>query len=74
MLTGQECSSDKIGLGYVATIDASNIASTSKIVFVKPSASDSQNACGDRGKTIVPKSLPTCHHCGMVGHIRPNCG
>jgi hypothetical protein len=19
-------------------------------------------------------SSPTCHHCGMVGHIRPNCG
>jgi hypothetical protein len=43
-------------------------------VFVKPSIPDSQNACGDRGKTIVPKSLPTCHRCGMVGHIRSNCG
>jgi hypothetical protein len=73
MLTGQKCSSDKTGLGYVATTDASNIASTSQNVFVKPSVPNSQNACGDRGKTIVPKSLPTCHHCGMVGHIRPNC-
>jgi hypothetical protein len=43
-------------------------------VFVKPSVPDSQNACGDRAKAIVPKSLPTCHHYGMVGHIRPNCG
>jgi hypothetical protein len=74
MLTGQKCSSEKTGLGYVATTNASNIASTSKTKFVKPSVLDSQNACGDRGKTIVPKSLPTCHHCGMVGHIKPNCG
>jgi hypothetical protein len=74
MLTGQKCLSDKTGFRYVATTDASNIASTSKTVFVKPSIPDSQNACGDRGKTIVPKSFPTCHHCGMVGHIRLNCG
>jgi hypothetical protein len=73
MLTGQKCSSDKVGLRYVATTDASNIASTSKTMFVKPSIPNSQNACGDKGKIIVPKSLPTCHHCGMVGHIRSNC-
>jgi len=64
MLTRQKCSSDKTGLGYVATTDASNIASTSKTMSVKPSVPDSKNACGDRGKTIVPKSLPTCHHYG----------
>lgn len=74
MLTGQKFSSNKTGLRYVATTDASSIASTSKIVFVKPSIPNSQNTCGDRVKTIVPKSLPTCHHCGMVGHIRSNCG
>jgi len=84
-LTGQNCSSDKTGLGYVA-IDSSNIASTSIIVFVKPSGLESQN---DKGKAIMvscendnttptkskhstKRSLPTCHHCGMVGHIRPN--
>jgi hypothetical protein len=87
MLTGQKCSSDKTGLGYVAT-DSSNIASTSKTVFVKPSGLEIQN---DKGKAImvsyendnttpakskhsIERSLPTCHHCGMVGHIRPNCG
>jgi hypothetical protein len=91
MLTGQKYSSDKTGLGYVPTTDASNIGSTLKTVFVKPSVLKPQNACEDRGKAIViscenanvtparPKhsttrSLPTCHHCGMVGHIRPNCG
>jgi hypothetical protein len=36
ILTGQKCSSDKTGLGYVIT-DSSNIASISKTVFVKPS-------------------------------------
>lgn len=27
-----------------------------------------------RPKHSTTRSLPTCHHCGMVGHIRPNCG
>jgi ribosomal protein L32 len=87
MLTGQKCSSDKTGLGYVAT-DSSNIASTSKTVFLRPSGSEPQN---DKGKAIMvsrendnttpvksehstKRSLPTCHHYGIVGHIRPNCG
>jgi hypothetical protein len=38
MLTGQKCSSDKTGFGYVAT-DSSNITYTSRTVFVKPSGS-----------------------------------
>jgi hypothetical protein len=87
MLTGQKCSSDKTGLGYVAT-DSSNIATTSRTVFLKPSGSEPQN---DKGKNIMvscendnitpakfehstEKSLPTCHHCGMMRHIRQNCG
>jgi hypothetical protein len=24
-------------------------------------------------KQSKPKFIPTCHHCGKVGHIRPNC-
>jgi hypothetical protein len=87
MLTGQKFSPDKTGLGYVV-IYFSNIASTSRIVFVKPSGLKTHN---DKGKTIMvffendyttpaksehstERSLPTYHHCGMVGHIRPNCG
>jgi len=83
----EKFSSDKTGLGYVAT-DSSNIASTSRTVFVKSSGSKLQN---DKSKAIMiscendnttpakskhskERSLPTCHHCGMVGHIRPNCG
>jgi hypothetical protein len=48
MLTSQKCSSDKTGLEYVAT-DSSNIASTCKIVFLKPNGSDPQN---DKGKAM----------------------
>jgi hypothetical protein len=87
MLTGQECSSDKTGLGYAAT-NSSNIASTSRTVFMKPSGPEPPN---DKGKAIMvscendnttpaksehstERSLLTRHHCEMLGHIRPNCG
>jgi len=49
MLTGQKCSFDKTGLGYIAT-DSPNIASTSRTVFLKPSGSEPQN---DKGKAIM---------------------
>jgi hypothetical protein len=87
ILTGHKCSSDKICLGYVAT-DSFNISSTSKIVFVKPSGLEPQNekgktimvSCENDNTTLAKsehsteRSLPTCHHCGMVGHIKLNCG
>jgi hypothetical protein len=87
MLTSQKCSSDKTGLGYVAT-DSSNIASTSRTVFLKPSGLEPQNFKGKaimvscendntthaKSKHSTERSLPTCHHCGIVGHIRRNCG
>jgi hypothetical protein len=58
-------------------------------VFVKPSVPESQNAnrgkaivisCENanitpaRPKHSTTRNLPTCHHCGTMGHIRPNCG
>jgi hypothetical protein len=86
MLSGEKCSSDKTGLGYVAF--GTNIASTSKTVFVKPTVTEPQIACEDKGKGTIggvakiseefikkpptKKSLPTCHHCGISSHIRPN--
>jgi len=58
-------------------------------VFVKPTVLEPPLACVDKGKGIirgeiivaaepVKKSLtkrspPTCHHCGISGHIRPMC-
>jgi hypothetical protein len=48
MLSGQKCSSNKTSLGFVvATYDVSNIASSSKTVFVKPKVEEPQNACMD---------------------------
>jgi len=29
-----------------------------------------QSICGGKG---VNQSIPTCHHCGITSHIRPNC-
>jgi hypothetical protein len=57
-------------------------------VFLKPSGSEPQNdkgktimVSGENDNTTPAKSehstersLPTRHHCGLVGHIRPNCG
>jgi hypothetical protein len=90
MLSEQKCSSNKTSLGFVATTsDVSNIASSSKTMFVKPNVDKPQNACMDKGKGIVgdeikahtesvkkppnKRSLSTCHHCGINCHIRPHC-
>jgi hypothetical protein len=57
-------------------------------MFLKPSGSERQNdkgkaivvSCENDNTTLTKskhstvRSLPTCHHCGIVGHIRPNCG
>jgi hypothetical protein len=91
MLKGQKCSFDKFGLGF-NKIATSNIASTSKTIFVKLEVAETQNACEDKGKAIIiycknanikpavpvmkrskSRSLPTCHHCGASGHIKPHC-
>jgi hypothetical protein len=32
--------------------------------------SHTQSTCGGKGAN---QSIPTCHHCGVTGHIRPNC-
>lgn len=54
MLLGQKCTSDKSGLGFIATSsDVSNIALSSKTVFVKPKVEEPQNVYMDKGKGIV---------------------
>jgi hypothetical protein len=52
MLKGQKHSFDKSELGFDKTI-VSNIASSSKTVFVKPEVVEPQNACEDKGKALV---------------------
>ena len=76
VLSAQKSSSDKTGLGYaVYTGPFSSTASRSRIVFVP------QSEKGDKGmkfKTDLSNSKSFfrthfCHHCGVPGHIRPNC-
>jgi hypothetical protein len=51
-----------------------------RTMFVKPSMSKhhTHSTCGDKGKNAKGigyknfNSIPTCHHCGVSGHICPN--
>jgi hypothetical protein len=81
MLSIQKSSTDKTGLGYVAP--PSDIPSTSKTVFVKPTVPEPPPTVEDKGKekingdvlgTQKPPSIkksPICHHCGLSGHVQP---
>jgi hypothetical protein len=83
MLSIQKSSTDKTGLGYVAP--PSNTPSTSRTIFVKPAVPDPPPSVEDKGKdklngdfpsTQKPPSIrrsPICHHCGLSGHVRPQC-
>jgi hypothetical protein len=52
-----------------------------RIMFVKPSMSKyhTHSTCGDKSKSTKGtghknfNSIPTCHHYGVSGHLRPNC-
>ena len=63
------------GLGYTGVTN--DVATTSKIVFVKAAATI-QNHSGS-GKIIKPalskvkRFVPICHYCNKYGHIRPKC-
>jgi hypothetical protein len=52
MLKGRKHSSDKSGLGFDKYV-ASNIASSSKTVIVKPKIAEPLDACVDKGKEVV---------------------
>ena len=76
VLSAQKFSSDKIGLGYaVSSSPSSSMTFGLRTVFV------SQFEKGDKGmksKTNLVNSKSfvrphVCHHCGVSGHIRPNC-
>jgi hypothetical protein len=87
MLSIKKSLTDKTRLGYVAY--SSDIPSTSKTIFVKPTAPEPPSACMDKGKEVIggdvmaiakatqkPPTIrrpPICHHCGLSGHIRPHC-
>jgi len=83
MLSIQKSRTNKIGLGYVTP--PSNLPSTSMTIFVKPIVPESPLTVVDKGKDIisgdilVTQKLPTitrppiCHHCGLSGHVQPQC-
>jgi hypothetical protein len=83
MLSVQESPTDKTELGYVAF--SSNIPSTSKTIFVKPTVLEPPTTYMDKGKEVIGGDVPAiakatqkpptirrppiCHHCGLSGHI-----
>jgi hypothetical protein len=83
MLFIQKNPTNKTGLGYVAPF--SDAPSTSKTVFVKPAIPEPPPTTEDKRKdkinddvpgTQKPHSIrrsPICHHCGLSGHVRPQC-
>jgi hypothetical protein len=88
MLSIQKCPTDKTSLGYVPP-SISDTRSTSKTISVKLVIPESPPPRMDKGKAVMegevpiisqpPAKLPirrkplACHHCGKLGHIRPNC-
>jgi len=60
----------KLSMEKVASF--SHDMSVHRTMFIKPimSYNHTQSICGGKG---VNQSIPTCHHCGITGHIRPNC-
>jgi hypothetical protein len=73
----------RYSLGYVAS--SSDVPSSSKTVFVPPTVPEPPPAIEDKHKEKVnddvlgtqqPHSIrrpPICHHCGLSGHVRPQC-
>ena len=75
-LSAQKPSSDKTGLGYaVSSSPSSSMASGLRTVFVPQSEKGNK---GMKSKIDLANSKSfvrhhVCHHCGVSGHIRPNC-
>ena len=67
MLNYQKVASDRTGLGYQGSTSKPQKA-TGKINFVKAKV-----VSPIPQKQAKVKFIPTCHHCGKIGHIRPNC-
>lgn len=44
-----------------------------RIMFIKPGMSTHHSHASSRNKGKRYNSIPTCYHCGIIGHTRPNC-
>ena len=76
LLSVQKPSFDKTGLGYAVSFDpSSSTAFGSGIVFV-PQSEKVDKGMKSKNEMANSKSFirsHVCHHCGVSGHIRPNC-
>ena len=76
VLSAQKPSSNKTSLGYVVSSGpSSSTASGSRTVFVPQSEKGDKSM---KSKTDLANSRSfirphVCHHCGVSGHICPNC-
>ena len=76
VLSAQKPSSDKTSLRYAVSSSPSfSTASGSRTIFVPQSEKGNK---GMKSKTDLTNSKSivrpyVCHHCGVSGHIRPNC-
>ena len=76
VLSAQKPGSDKTGLGYVVSSSPSfSMASGSRTVFMPQYEKGNK---GMKSKTDLANSKSfvrphVCHHCGISGHICPNC-
>jgi hypothetical protein len=64
------------GLSIDSVASVSHVMPAHRTMFIKPSMSHNhtQSTCGDKGASFKNfNTIPTCHHCGIRGHIRPNC-
>jgi len=87
MLSIQESPTDKTGLEYV--VSSSDILSTSRTIFVKPTVPEPPSVDLDKGNKVIDGDVPASakatqkpliirrppiyHHCELSGHIRPQC-
>jgi hypothetical protein len=83
MLSIQESPTNKMRLEYVA--HSSDIPSTSRTIFVKPTVPEPPSTAEDKRKDKINKDVPVtqklptirrspiCHHCGLSGHVQPQC-
>ena len=76
VLSAQKPSSDNIDLRYVVSSDpSSSTASGSRTVFV-PQSEKGNKGMKSKADLANSKSFVrphVCHHCGVSGHICPNC-
>ena len=75
VLSTQKPSSDKTGLDYAVSSGPSSTVSRSKTIFVLQSEKSDKGMKSKTNLTISKSFIRphVCHHCGVSGHIRPNC-